>query len=211
MTKPVTVRTSIQASRQAENFLDALWQTAQTCQPKVGIGTELFGHGEWLGVEAKGGGGKVTYYLPSLLEFSIDVSAGVNAGIELPNWFPASVYGSCGASLGLALVGVIDIAEIADAHFEPRVKLSIPAVNLGGRPIPLLELECTHLNIFFNPLQPYKISVYFTAGAGLALPFLPDLGKLLVQLSPKLRVKGELHGILRCDFRGEQLLDYMVG
>jgi hypothetical protein len=180
-------------------------------EPKLGVAIDITGHAEWIGVEAKAGS-KLAYYFPTLVEVSlVDVIVGGNIGIDLPNWMPASLYGNVSASIGGALVGVMDLAELADMHLTPRVKLALPGFCLGGRLVPWLEVECTHLTLYLNTLDPAKISVYFTLGSGLALPFLPDLGKMLVQISPKLKAKSELHGILRFDFNAGQLKRFITG
>jgi hypothetical protein len=196
-------------SRQTESFLDALWEVVQTVEPKFGVAIDITGHAEWLGAEAKAGS-KLAYYLPSLVEVSlVDVVTGLNAGVDLPNWLPTPVYANLAASLGGALVGVVELSDLDNLQFVPRAKLSIPAMNCGVPPIPGFEVECTHLNIYFDVLHPEKLSLYFTLGVGLALPFLPDIGKLLVQISPKLKAKGELHGILRLDFNASALGEYI--
>ncbi|MFY0569109.1 hypothetical protein ACN28E_35525 [Archangium lansingense] len=190
------------AQAQGEQFLDVLWDSARNIETRPGVAVEVIAHGEWLGLEAKAGI-KATYYPLSLVELSVDGAVGLGGGFDLPNWFPVSAYGHLGASIGGAMVVAFDL-ETGEARLKPRIKFSLPSICLGGRPVPLLEIECTHLNLFYDP-EDSQISMYFTLGAGLPLPFLPDLGKLLVQISPKLRAKGELHGIARFDMDSSML------
>jgi hypothetical protein len=202
---------SLAVPRQTDRFLDALWDTLQTVEPKLGVAIDITGQAEWIGAEVKAGS-KLAYYVPSLVEVSlVDAIVGGNIGVDLPNWMPASVYGNLSASIGVALVGVMDVMELEHMHFATRIKLAVPAFCLGGRLVPWLEIECTHLTLYLNAKDPAKVSVYFTLGAGLALPFLPDLGKLLVQISPKLKAKSELHGIVRFDFNAGQLKRLITG